>query len=101
MRAARGVDGAGLPARRGGRLPRLKPRPKAPEAQRFPPWPALFLALVAVTVYANTLANQYAFDDGVAIVENRHVQAGLRGIPDILAHDGRRLSATMRACATW
>lgn len=45
------------------------------------------LAVLAFAIYANTLAGGYAFDDGVALLENRFVQAGFRGIPDILTKD--------------
>ena len=46
----------------------------------------VFLILTFV-LYINTLNNSFAFDDGFAITENRFVQQGIKGIPDIIKND--------------
>jgi tetratricopeptide (TPR) repeat protein len=48
---------------------------------------ALLIAVLAVALYANTLGNGYAFDDGVVIRENTYVQQGFGGIGKILTRD--------------
>jgi hypothetical protein len=48
---------------------------------------ALLLAAIAVALYANTVGNGYALDDGIVIQSNRFVERGLAGIPDILTRD--------------
>ena len=48
---------------------------------------AMFVALLAALLYANTLGNDYAFDDGVVIRNNTHVQQGWSGIPAIMTRD--------------
>jgi len=53
---------------------------------RFP-FQAFVVAAIAFALYANTLGSGYAFDDGVVIGENTHVQRGFAGIPSILTHD--------------
>ena len=45
----------------------------------IPAWvrgPWLF-ALLAIALYANTTANQFALDDGLVLNENRYVQKGI------------------------
>ncbi|HWR96847.1 MAG TPA: tetratricopeptide repeat protein [Candidatus Methanoperedens sp.] len=49
--------------------------------------PYVVLAVAAATLYANTLRHGYALDDGIVINRNRHVLAGLGGIPAILGSD--------------
>ncbi len=46
-----------------------------------------FLVLLAVGLNLNTLFHEYALDDIVVLTENRFVQKGLRGIPEILSQD--------------
>jgi tetratricopeptide (TPR) repeat protein len=48
---------------------------------------AAVVAALAFALYANTLGNGYAFDDGVVIRENAYVQQGLAGIGNILTRD--------------
>jgi tetratricopeptide (TPR) repeat protein len=38
-------------------------------------------------LYGNTLKNLFALDDGLVLTDNKYVQSGLSGIPDILLHD--------------
>ena len=62
----------------------------APEPESF--WTtftfqALVVAALAIALYANTLGNGYAFDDGVVIRENAYVQQGFAGIGNILTRD--------------
>ena len=45
------------------------------------------VALLAFALYANTLGHGFVLDDGLVITDNPYVQAGIRGIPDILSHD--------------
>ncbi|MBL7950901.1 MAG: tetratricopeptide repeat protein [Flavobacteriales bacterium] len=48
------------------------------------PW---FFALLAVVLYANTVRNDFALDDGLVLNENAYVVEGVGGIGDILSHD--------------
>ncbi len=48
---------------------------------------ALFVAAVAIALYANTLGNGYAFDDGIVIRQNAYVQQGFAGLGKILTRD--------------
>lgn len=48
------------------------------------PW---FFALLAVMLYANTIGNEFALDDGLVLNENSYVTKGIPGILDILTHD--------------
>lgn len=50
-------------------------------------WFSAALFVFAVTLYANTLPLQYAFDDTVAITENQFTRQGFAGIPDLLTKD--------------
>jgi hypothetical protein len=64
----------------------------APPAASEPIWmrlafQALFAAVVAIALYANTIGHDYAFDDGVVIRENAHVQRGFAGIGAIMTRD--------------
>lgn len=49
-------------------------------------WPAL-IAIIAFTLYANTITHDYALDDWGAITNNQFVQQGIAGIPKILKVD--------------
>jgi protein O-mannosyl-transferase len=42
---------------------------------------------IAFVLYSNTIGHDYALDDSGAILENRFVQAGFHGIPDLLKVD--------------
>lgn len=42
------------------------------------------IGLLAFVLYANSLANEFAFDDAAVLTENKFVQQGLSGIPTIL-----------------
>ena len=48
---------------------------------------AILLAIIGFIFYANSIPNQYAFDDMMAIVDNTYVQKGFEGIGDIMTHD--------------
>ncbi len=47
----------------------------------------MVLFVLAVGLYANTLRHGFVLDDGLVITDNPYVQAGIRGIPDIVSHD--------------
>jgi tetratricopeptide (TPR) repeat protein len=47
----------------------------------------LILTAVVLIFFGNTIVNKYALDDDVVILRNDHVQAGLKGIPDLLNKD--------------
>lgn len=47
----------------------------------------LVLALVGMALYANTLGNEYALDDAIAITSNRFTTQGFSGIPDLFKYD--------------
>ncbi len=47
----------------------------------------LCLFFLACTLYANTVLNDYALDDGLVIGENKYVLSGLKGIPNLLQYD--------------
>jgi protein O-mannosyl-transferase len=49
-------------------------------------WAWLFFAL-GFLLYANTFGHGYAFDDSVAITDNKFTQKGLAGIGDLLTKD--------------
>ena len=64
----------------------------APASAKAPFWTtfafqALAVAALAVALYANTFGHGYAFDDGIVIRENAHVQQGFAGIGNILTRD--------------
>src|SRR5690606_27497992 len=42
------------------------------------------VAIIAFMVFANTLGHQYALDDVAVIYQNKFVQKGFAGIPDIM-----------------
>ena len=44
----------------------------------------LTLALSALLLYANTLPNDYAFDDHIVTTSNKFVQKGLKGLPELV-----------------
>lgn len=50
-------------------------------------WQTASIGLWAFLLYANTLPHGFVLDDGLVVLENKFVQAGLKGIPDILSHD--------------
>ncbi|MEO6883692.1 MAG: tetratricopeptide repeat protein [Bacteroidia bacterium] len=45
------------------------------------------LFLFSLVLYANTIPNNYAFDDEVAITSNTYTQQGLKGIPELMSTD--------------
>lgn len=58
---------------------------------------AFLLAAIAFLVYANTLKNDFAYDDFLVIKENTFVTQGFQGIPHILTtpyHKGFNAAAT-------
>ena len=48
---------------------------------------ALLLVALGLLIYANSLFNEYALDDGIVIEHNAYVQQGWAGIPKILTTD--------------
>lgn len=48
---------------------------------------AVVVSTLACALYANTLGHGFVLDDGLVITDNPYVQAGIRGIPDIVSHD--------------
>ena len=53
---------------------------------KFKNYQALFLFLFAFILYANTLTNDYALDDGLVIKTNAVTLKGFNGLGDILLH---------------
>lgn len=47
----------------------------------------LFIALLSILLYVNTLSFKYALDDGLLITDNALTKKGLKGIPQILTKD--------------
>ena len=45
------------------------------------------ILLLPLILYANTILNDYALDDGVVITKNEYTKMGFAGIRDILTHD--------------
>ena len=54
--------------------------PERKQARYF----AAILCVICIALYANTIGNGYAVDDGAAIVKNKIVQQGIDGIPVLL-----------------
>ena len=50
----------------------------------------IFLGFIAFVVYSNTIKNDYALDDVVAIVQNKMVVKGAAAIPEIMSSPYRR-----------
>ncbi len=47
----------------------------------------LFIALLSILLYINTVSFKYALDDGLLITDNSLTKKGLKGIPQILTKD--------------
>lgn len=47
---------------------------------------AFVVAITGFILYANTATHEYAFDDGLVIIENKWVQQGFSGISEIMTH---------------
>ena len=45
------------------------------------------IAAVCFVLYANTLGNEYALDDAIAITSNSFTKSGFAGIPDLFKYD--------------
>ncbi|QTN37768.1 tetratricopeptide repeat protein [Cryomorphaceae bacterium] len=45
------------------------------------------IAAVSLVLYANTLGNEYALDDAIAITSNQFTKQGFAGIPDLFKYD--------------
>ncbi|NJB87652.1 cytochrome c-type biogenesis protein CcmH/NrfG [Lewinella marina] len=54
---------------------------------RRPVWQAALLFVFSFLLYANTLGHDFALDDAVVITDNRLVQRGLAGWPELFSHD--------------
>jgi tetratricopeptide (TPR) repeat protein len=48
---------------------------------------AIVLISIAFLLYINTVANKFALDDGIVIVQNEYVQEGFKGMGKILSTD--------------
>jgi protein O-mannosyl-transferase len=57
----------------------------APKIVTYQPY--LWIVLLAFAIYGNSLFNDYALDDLLAIKANTFTQKGISGIPDIFAYD--------------
>lgn len=62
------------------RKQRRQPAAELPKRRLFE---YLLLSAVCFACYANTIPNDYAYDDAVVITENQLTQKGVAGIPDI------------------
>ncbi|MCE2496941.1 MAG: tetratricopeptide repeat protein [Flavobacteriales bacterium] len=47
----------------------------------------LVLCIAGLILYANTLGNDYALDDAIAITSNQFTKQGVAGIPDLFKYD--------------
>jgi len=47
----------------------------------------LVLGIAGLILYANTLGNDYALDDAIAITSNQFTKQGVSGIPDLFKYD--------------
>lgn len=47
----------------------------------------LFIGILSILLYANTLSFKYALDDGLLITDNALTKKGIKGIPEILTKD--------------
>lgn len=48
---------------------------------------SLFIAVLSIAIYFNSIENQYALDDGIVIEKNEFVQEGISGIDSIMGKD--------------
>jgi tetratricopeptide (TPR) repeat protein len=48
---------------------------------------AIIVAIIGFAFYINTVHNEYALDDDIIVVKNQYVQAGFKGIKDIMSKD--------------
>jgi len=53
----------------------------------YPPKARITILLFAIFIYANTVPNKWALDDGLVIHENQLVRKGISGVPSIISHD--------------
>ena len=60
------------------------PKLKRPENKRLKLQLSFFLGILAFILYANTLKNDFAFDDQLVITRNTQVQQGFQEIPEIM-----------------
>jgi len=49
-------------------------------------WP-LFIFLIAILTYSNTLNHNFVLDDAIVITKNEFVKKGIKGIPEIIKSD--------------
>lgn len=69
------------------RVERGRP-PQVPSVQGPRPLLVAFLFfLLGIALYGNTIGHDYALDDTIVITDNGYTKSGIRGIPDIFAHD--------------
>ncbi|MBT8230916.1 MAG: tetratricopeptide repeat protein [Bacteroidia bacterium] len=55
--------------------------------QKNTKWHRIFIAVLGLVLYANTLGHNYAQDDAIVIYDNMFVQEGISGIPGLLSKD--------------
>src|SRR5688572_3773994 len=60
------------------------PKFKRPENKSIKLQLSFFLGILAFILYANTLKNDFAYDDQLVITRNTQVQQGIQGIPEIM-----------------
>lgn len=63
------------------------PKSKASSPRTDIKWAYVFLFIVAVGLYANTLNHQFAFDDSVVITGNKYTTQGIDGIKTLATTD--------------
>ncbi len=47
----------------------------------------IFLVVLVIVFYYNSIPNEIALDDGVVLSNNEYVLKGIKGIPDIITHE--------------
>lgn len=62
-------------------------RIEIPGANRVGIVPTIILAVVSISLYINTLWNDYALDDSMVLIRNSFTQEGVSGIGDIFKYD--------------
>lgn len=69
---------------RKGSLSSAEPLPASPKC---PLWQPVSAALLPLLLYVNTFGHTFALDDYVVFRDNKFVQQGISGIPDIMTQD--------------
>jgi len=69
-----------------------KPKMKKAETLKVPArpsyrWMPVFLFLLSIVIYVNTIGHEYALDDTIVVKENKFTKQGISGIADIFSYD--------------